>query len=70
MQKPNIWSKKNAGVLERAQNDVEQKTEETDAMDKARQVILLYYSLGYVFVPGIFSVYSIIHAADLDVVCA
>jgi len=37
-QKPNIWSKKNAGVRERAQNDLEQKTEEADVMDRARCV--------------------------------
>ena len=35
-QKPNIWSKKNTGVLERAQNDLEQKTEDADIMDRAR----------------------------------
>jgi len=51
LQKPNIWSKKNAGVLERAQNDLEQKTEETDAMEKARQVIPItsYLALRCVF---------------------
>jgi len=32
-----VWSKKNAGVLERAQNDLEQKTEEADVIDRARQ---------------------------------
>jgi len=35
-QKPNIWSKKNAGVRERAQTDLEQKTEDADVMDRAR----------------------------------
>lgn len=38
-QKPNVWSKKNAGVLERSQNDLEQKTEGTDVMDRARHAV-------------------------------
>jgi len=41
LQKANIWSKKNAGVLERAQNDLEEKTEESDVMDRARHAVLL-----------------------------
>ena len=47
-QKPNIWSKKNAGVLERAQTDLEQKTEEADVMDKARHDADLYTEFQHV----------------------
>nr|XP_033781849.1 coiled-coil domain-containing protein 174 isoform X2 [Geotrypetes seraphini] len=35
--KPNIWSKQNAGVADRADKDVEQKIEEQKTLDNARQ---------------------------------
>ncbi|XP_030062808.1 coiled-coil domain-containing protein 174 isoform X2 [Microcaecilia unicolor] len=35
--KPNIWSKQNAGVTDRAGKDVEQKIEEQKTLDQARQ---------------------------------
>ncbi|XP_029457244.1 LOW QUALITY PROTEIN: coiled-coil domain-containing protein 174 [Rhinatrema bivittatum] len=35
--KPNIWSKQNTGVTDRAEKDVEQKIEEQETLDKARQ---------------------------------
>lgn len=48
-EKVNIWSKKNKGVLERAQRDVEVKQEEENELDKSRceyknfQSVLLLY---------------------------
>ncbi|KAJ7406884.1 coiled-coil domain-containing protein 174 [Willisornis vidua] len=35
--KPNIWTKQNAGVANRATKDVEQKTEEQDMLDQSRK---------------------------------
>lgn len=35
-QKPNIWSKQNEGVNDRAQRDVQQITEEEVTLDKSR----------------------------------
>ncbi|XP_075406191.1 coiled-coil domain-containing protein 174 [Tenrec ecaudatus] len=35
--KPNIWSKQNAGVSNRAEKDAEQKLEEQQTLDKARE---------------------------------
>ncbi|NXU53173.1 CC174 protein, partial [Turnix velox] len=35
--KPSIWSKQNTGVANRAEKDVEQKTEEEDMLDKSRK---------------------------------
>ena len=36
LQKASIWSKKNAGVLERAQQDLEAKREEEDVMGRSK----------------------------------
>ncbi|KAM6214489.1 coiled-coil domain-containing protein 174 [Rhynchocyon petersi] len=35
--KPSIWSKQNAGISNRAEKDAEQKTEEQETLDKARE---------------------------------
>ncbi|NXW91084.1 CC174 protein, partial [Alopecoenas beccarii] len=35
--KPSIWNKQNTGVANRAEKDVEQKTEEEDMLDKSRK---------------------------------
>ncbi|NXL55217.1 CC174 protein, partial [Chordeiles acutipennis] len=35
--KPSIWTKQNTGVANRAEKDVEQKTEEEDMLDKSRK---------------------------------
>ncbi|KAM6197723.1 coiled-coil domain-containing protein 174 [Sarcoramphus papa] len=35
--KPSIWNKQNTGVANRAEKDVEQKTEEEDILDKSRK---------------------------------
>ncbi|KAK3585520.1 hypothetical protein CHS0354_022929 [Potamilus streckersoni] len=35
--KPSIWSKKNAGVLERAQRDIEEKVEEENVFEKSKR---------------------------------
>lgn len=35
--KPNIWVKQNSGVTERAEKDVEERTEEEKTLDKSRQ---------------------------------
>ncbi|PKK21478.1 coiled-coil domain containing 174 [Columba livia] len=35
--KPSIWNKQNTGVANRAEKDVEQKTEEDDILDKSRK---------------------------------
>lgn len=38
LQKPSIWSKKNAGVLERAQHDLEVKEETDDVIGRSKWV--------------------------------
>ena len=38
LQKTSVWNKKNAGVLERAQRDLEQKKEEDDELERSRSV--------------------------------
>ena len=38
LQKPDIWSKKNAGVLERSQRDFEAKQEEENVFEKSKSV--------------------------------
>ena len=35
-QKPNIWSKKNAGVTQRAAKDYEEKLEEEDVFERSK----------------------------------
>ncbi|XP_064606038.1 coiled-coil domain-containing protein 174-like [Liolophura sinensis] len=37
--KPNIWSKKNAGVLQRAERDLEAKAEEENSLEKSRKAL-------------------------------